>query len=306
MVYFNGTVGAVFHAGKRVPSRVLRGDCPEAQGLFAESGDGLRMLLLVGQSVILRMGNERRAVLPPAIVYMPRNADIEIVSGSLGAEDRLVFFHPKFIHDSLDWDTVFCLSDSNPDAYFLSQFSGSQGTNDLIHSLDPGVCRMIGELLDRMEKSLASQEDEYWPCRSRSFLLQALIIGAQLRERRSSSDTACSIPIPETELLPIQICLLQNLHNKISVDDIAMFFNTNRTTLQTKFRSLTGKSVLQYLITVRIQTAEILLRNTALTVAEVADRTGFSDEASFVRAFRKHSSLPPGEFRKLFVFPSYL
>jgi len=296
----------VFHAGKSVPARVIRGDNPEAHALVGESVDVLKMLLLVGRSVIIRIGNERRAVLPPAIVYVPRNTEIEIVSGSLGTEDRLVFFHPKYIHDSLDWNTVFCLSDSNPDAYFLSQFSGGQGAHERIYTLEPGVCRMIGELLDRMEKTLATQEDEYWPCRSRSFLLQALIIGAQLRERRSPSDRACSIPIPETELLPIQICLLQNLHNKISVDEIASYFNTNRTTLQTKFRELTGKSVLQYLITVRIQTAEILLRNTALTVAEVAERTGFSDEASFVRAFRKHSSLPPGEFRKLFVFPAYL
>jgi len=117
------TVGDIFHAGKRVPARVIRGDCPEAQALVDESGDVLKMLLLVGQSVILRMGNERRAVLPPAIVYMPRNTDIEIVSGQLCAEDRLAFFHPKFIHDSLDWDTVFCLSDSNSPA-FRARMSG--------------------------------------------------------------------------------------------------------------------------------------------------------------------------------------
>ena len=108
MAFFYGTVGAVFHAGKSVPARVIRGDNPEAHALVGESVDVLKMLLLVGRSVIIRIGNERRAVLPPAIVYVPRNTEIEIVSGSLGTEDRLVFFHPKYIHDSLDWNTVFC------------------------------------------------------------------------------------------------------------------------------------------------------------------------------------------------------
>ena len=107
-------------------------------------------------------------------------------------------------------------------------------------------------------------------------------------------------------LLPIQICILQNLHHKISVDQIATYFGTNRTSLQTKFRDQIGVSVRQYIIKTRIQAACVMLKNTSLAIAEIAERTGFSDETTFVRAFKKQTSLPPGEYRKSFVYPSYL
>ncbi len=50
--------------------------------------------------------------------------------------------------------------------------------------------------------------------------------------------------------------------------------------------------------TVRERLARSLLLDPSLTLAEVAYRTGFSDLATFSRAFKRWSGLPPGAFRR--------
>lgn len=48
----------------------------------------------------------------------------------------------------------------------------------------------------------------------------------------------------------------------------------------------------------RLATAETLLTDTDLPVAEVAERSGFAQAAHFHRMFRKHRGLSPGAFRR--------
>ena len=221
------TIGRTFHSGKRVPVAVFRGDDRDDWERAFLDGEGLRMAFLNGKNLFLRIGNERCAILPPALVFLPRERDIELISGDIRPDDRVVYFHPRFIHDSLNWDNAFAQAFENSDAYLLMQFAGGQKLEDRIFTLEPGLCRTVAELMHGIEESLVSQNDVYWPCRSRSFLLQALIISSRLRDNRKASGNAASIPIPDSGLLPIQICILQNLHHKISVDQIATYFWTN-------------------------------------------------------------------------------
>ena len=298
------TVGKNFYEGSLVPAAVLRGDSPEAWNAALASGDGLKVLFLAADGAVVRLGAEHCAVMAPCLVFLPRGGDVELTSRSRTSEDRIAIFHPRFIRDALDWDSAFSSEIRDPDVYLLRQLSPDALLRDRIFPLEPGLCRLVGSLMDRMEDNLVRQEDPYWPCRSRSFLLQILIISTQLRERNLQGSNF--IPLAPSELIPIQICLLQNLDAEISVQTVARYFNTNRTSLQAMFKEHTGMSVKQYLIRLRLQTAEILLRNTYLTLAEIAERTGFSDEAGFVKAFKKLMRMPPGEFRKAFVFPRYL
>ncbi len=50
---------------------------------------------------------------------------------------------------------------------------------------------------------------------------------------------------------------------------------------------------------VRYQQATSLLRTTETSIADIADRLGYSDTASFRHAFKRWSGLAPTEFRKL-------
>ena len=64
------------------------------------------------------------------------------------------------------------------------------------------------------------------------------------------------------------------------------------------FKAATGASPLQYVIGARQQLAQVLLRTTRLTVAEVAYRVGYADVSRFGQHFRRRTGTTPSAFRE--------
>jgi AraC-like DNA-binding protein len=56
---------------------------------------------------------------------------------------------------------------------------------------------------------------------------------------------------------------------------------------------------MQWQLQRRIETGKALLQNGALTVAEIADRLGFTDQAHFTRSFRQTTGETPAAWRRL-------
>jgi len=63
------------------------------------------------------------------------------------------------------------------------------------------------------------------------------------------------------------------------------------------FRREIGLSPWDYLNRHRVYLATELLRQTTLTINEIASRTGFQDQAYFCRVFKKIKGFPPGKER---------
>ncbi len=66
------------------------------------------------------------------------------------------------------------------------------------------------------------------------------------------------------------------------------------------FREKTGKTFQEYLRDRRLERAAILLKNTELSIGEIAEGCGFQDTAYFIRSFRKQNCCPPGRWRILY------
>ena len=64
------------------------------------------------------------------------------------------------------------------------------------------------------------------------------------------------------------------------------------------FRSVMGVTPLQYVTRSRMLRARYLLRNTDLSVAEIAHIVGYPDELYFSRLFRKHTGVSPRLYRQ--------
>jgi AraC family transcriptional regulator len=64
------------------------------------------------------------------------------------------------------------------------------------------------------------------------------------------------------------------------------------------FKTFTGFSPHQYLAHLRLQHAQILLRNTSLGVTEVCFESGFQSLEYFISAFARHFGASPGKFRR--------
>jgi len=77
--------------------------------------------------------------------------------------------------------------------------------------------------------------------------------------------------------------------------EIGRIVGLNRRKLALGFREYFGNSVLQYCLAYRMRIARDLL-DAGMSIAAVAQRTGYADQASFSRAFRRHHGTPPGSF----------
>ncbi len=78
---------------------------------------------------------------------------------------------------------------------------------------------------------------------------------------------------------------------------LASLLNTSEDYLSRIFHRQMGVSLWEYLARLRIVHAIDLLRSSGASLSEIADRTGFRDEAYFCRVFKRITNATPGSFR---------
>jgi transcriptional regulator GlxA family with amidase domain len=69
--------------------------------------------------------------------------------------------------------------------------------------------------------------------------------------------------------------------------------------LYRKTLALTGMSIIPYLRVLRLQKAEALLKNSSMSVADVAYAVGFENPRYFSRIFSEEKGISPSSFREL-------
>ncbi|WP_372846273.1 AraC family transcriptional regulator [Pontiella sp.] len=72
----------------------------------------------------------------------------------------------------------------------------------------------------------------------------------------------------------------------------------SRSNLMRVFRKATGQTPIEYLVRLRIQRAMAMLRNTDLSITEIAMAVGFNDSNYFTRQFRRILGESPRSFRQ--------
>ena len=85
---------------------------------------------------------------------------------------------------------------------------------------------------------------------------------------------------------------------KISIADMADQMNLDRSYLCRLFRKRAGYSPQQYLTELRLQKAMLLMSEEHCSLSDAAFYVGYSDTASFSRAFRQKYGMPPGRYCK--------
>lgn len=81
---------------------------------------------------------------------------------------------------------------------------------------------------------------------------------------------------------------------------IAAAFHVSDRTLLRRMKAETGQTPLAYLQQARVGKAKLLLESTALSVAQVTERVGYADVATFGALFKRHAGQSPAEYRRRF------
>ena len=91
----------------------------------------------------------------------------------------------------------------------------------------------------------------------------------------------------------------KKFHNSnLTVKQVADHVKIDRTYLYRLFKEETGLSIIDYINSRKISRAESLLMNKNLSIKEVAETVGFSDQMYFSKVFKKFKGMSPSEFKK--------
>lgn len=87
-------------------------------------------------------------------------------------------------------------------------------------------------------------------------------------------------------------------HRPLTAADVAEAAAVSERTLYSLFRRWVGKTPSARLMEIRMRRARSALSATDRSIADIAVATGFSDQAAFSRAFKRHTGQTPADYRR--------
>lgn len=115
--------------------------------------------------------------------------------------------------------------------------------------------------------------------------------------RSSSGDESYFVEESLDTILKLQKELEDNYGSNFSLNELAKKYSLSVSSLSHQFKKITGMSVMGYLLSCRIAGAKSYLLNTKLSVNEIVELCGFSDNSNFSRTFKRIVGITPTEFR---------
>ncbi len=87
-------------------------------------------------------------------------------------------------------------------------------------------------------------------------------------------------------------------NSNLSLSEIADYLDINKSYLSTLFNEKQNISFTDYTNSIRIKNARYMLTNTTLSVNDISIKTGFNTVQNFIKVFKKHVGMTPGQYRK--------
>jgi len=119
--------------------------------------------------------------------------------------------------------------------------------------------------------------------------------------------TAAGIELPHRggglsgrKLREVTSFMSENCTRDLRLEDLAGVAEISTFHFAREFKKMTGASPHQYLMKLRIQRAQSLLKESSLPLIEVGLQSGFSHQSHFTRLFRRFTGTTPQSYRLLF------
>lgn len=264
--------------------------------------DGYYGLLCAERGFItLTDGEGSHYIQAPSVVFIKPTHSIRNVSVPDGKAHSLIF-RPQAVNTKAPPTVRQGTKDEVGDYFFYRPFAELPSEGYSAKALPPGMYATVAALCAKINDNLNGSQSAFWPCLSRSYFLELLI----LLERNWYIAPDAEILGDSRNADPfgrIREFIHASYGEPLTLEAIAAKFATNRTTLNRRFNESCGMSAMAYLNTVRVEVAASLLRNTELSIAEIAERTGFADESYFSKTFKRKQGASPVAYRKSYPNP---
>lgn len=95
--------------------------------------------------------------------------------------------------------------------------------------------------------------------------------------------------------------LQEHLAEEVSLSVLAEEFHLNPQYISQLFKSEIGVGFLAYLTNIRMEKAKKLLLSTSLSVADIAEQSGYGDYRVFTKVFKKSEGITPSQYGRDFL-----
>lgn len=238
--------------------------------------DRMELLRIVSGRLELHLGAEHYSVFPGQLVIIgPRRMHYGFAGESGVIYHTIMFDIEKFYNATLAADKYLVPVNKN-----ITNFQAV------------ATSRQVIDVVDKLVNLLTTEKGEN----------PLLAIGAVyeilgLLHQHCRSDTKV-IPNADDKFRPILEYMNHNFAEKISAKEICTRFGYNETYFCRRFKAITGITVMHYILILRMEKAQKLLRGSDEDVGNIAWQCGFSDISYFSNCFKKHFGITPTEFRK--------
>lgn len=102
---------------------------------------------------------------------------------------------------------------------------------------------------------------------------------------------------------PVVLCLdyiYENLHKKLSLENLAEITGLSPSYLSRLFRKEVGSTISEYITQKRIETAENMLKYSDYSCVDISNYLCFSSESYFIYVFKKYTGYTPKIYREKF------
>lgn len=217
----------------------------------------------------------------------------------------LVLINSRDLHKTID---VGCPKHKRVLIYFDKSFICSEKSDytDLIKYIfqqENHVIRLPSneqEIIEALLNSMldeATRKDIGFLLQLQAFLSELLVSTARFIETNVFSRFDYLSPV-HRKVSEIVLYINKNYMEPLTLDILSDTFFISRYHLSRIFKETTGFSFIEYLNSIRIREAQILLKDENEKVIEIAQKVGYGSISHFGRVFKKTTRISPQEYRK--------
>ncbi len=92
--------------------------------------------------------------------------------------------------------------------------------------------------------------------------------------------------------------LMEHMEQRVTIEELSHRYLINPTTLKTVFKEVYGNSLAAHMKEHRMEKAAALLRETDMSVAEIAGQVGYESQSKFTAAFKEQFGQLPTAYRR--------
>lgn len=267
--------------------------------------DSTYKIITLGKGAVqMESNNVTYDIKAPALILLSQNDKVRFhIAGEI--EAGLLFFKPTAVREEFTYERIAAGEFRDlvgrtiqQDYLLIRQFEPETKLNERIIPLSLNSLKRMTDLLYAAARELLGQRDGFWPCRSRSYLMEILYF-INYTYSEMDPQTAFNIESSEDAVYSKVIEYLnEHIDEKITLAMLTKEFNMNRNKLNDLFMQKTSMTCLDYLLILRIDLAKIMLTKTELPIGEISARVGYPDTNYFAKIFKNCTGMTPSQYRK--------